>query len=143
VSAPPDKDRIALRHLRVGWYALLVSLTLGLVLEALHAIKAPLYLDAGNETRRLMWRLAHAHGTLVALVNIAYGLTVQRVPESANMVASRCLLAALVLLPLGFFGGGIAIRAGDPGIAVALVPAGGVALAVGVALVARSIRSTE
>ncbi len=133
-------QRVAVRHLRLGWWALLVYLLLGLVLETLHGFKVGAYLDVGNETRRLMWRLAHAHGTLLALVNIAYGLTVRGAPLAAGSLVSPCLLGALVLIPLGFFGGGIVLHGADPGLAVLLVPAGAVALAVGVAGAARAVR---
>jgi hypothetical protein len=136
-------DGIGMRHLRVGWWALLVYLLLGLALEGMHGFKVGAYLDVGNETRRLMWRLAHAHGTLLALVNIAYGLTARSVPAataSGSWLASPCLLGALALIPLGFFGGGIVVHGADPGVAVLLVPAGAVALAVGVAAVARAMR---
>ena len=57
---------VADAHLSFGWWALFVFLMLGLVLEALHAFKFGYYLDSSNETRRLVWRLAHAHGTLIA-----------------------------------------------------------------------------
>ena len=56
------------RHLRVGWWSLLLFATLGLVLESLQGFKVRAYLDVSNETRRLMWTLAHAHGTLVGIV---------------------------------------------------------------------------
>ena len=69
-------DRLARRHLRFGWAAVLVFAVLGLTLETLHGFKIRLYLDLSNETRRLMWTLAHAHGTLLGIVNIVYGLTV-------------------------------------------------------------------
>jgi hypothetical protein len=46
-------------------------------------------------------------------------------------------MAGLVLVPLGFFAGGVTIHGGDPGLAVILVPAGAVAMAIGVAIVAR------
>jgi hypothetical protein len=138
-EAPPDAD-IARRHLRVGWWALLVYLLLGLLLEGLLAYKAGFYLDVGNETRRLMWRLAHAHGTLLSLINVVYGLTVRSTPETASGLASGCLLSALVLVPLGFFAGGMVVHGGDPSVAVLVVPAGAIALAVAVGAVARAIR---
>jgi hypothetical protein len=131
---------IARRHLRAGWWALLLYVLLGLLLEGLLAFKAGCYLDVGNETRRLMWRLAHAHGTLLSLINVVYGLTVRGTPEVATGLASGCLLAALVLVPLGFFAGGIVVYGGDPGLAILVVPAGAVALAVGVATIARAMR---
>ncbi len=137
-----DEDRAALarRHLRIGWWALLAYLFLGALLETLHGFKVPFYLDVGNESRRLMWTLAHAHGTLLALVNVVYGLTVFWVPEAAKPLASACLLASLGLLPLGFFAGGLVIHGGDPGASVLIVPAAAVALAVGVGVVARALR---
>lgn len=128
------------RHLRAGYWALAVYLVLGVVLESLHATKAGFYLDVGSETRRLMFRLAHAHGTLFALVNVVYGLTVRALPETAKPVASAGLLGGLVLVPLGFLLGGIVVHGGDPGLAVVLAPAGAVAMAVGVVTVARSLR---
>jgi hypothetical protein len=128
------------RNLRIGWWALALFIALGVALEALHATKAGFYLDEGNETRRLMWRLAHAHGTLIALVNVVYGLCVRTEIVSPTPLASRSLLAALVLLPLGFFLGGISAKGGDPGIGAALVPAGALALIIGIIQVARSAR---
>ena len=65
--------QLADRNLRFGWWALLFFLSLGAVLETLQGFKIGWYLDVGNETRRLMFTLAHAHGTLLALVNIAAG----------------------------------------------------------------------
>jgi len=135
-----ESQRVAVRHLRAGWWALLVYLLLGLVLETMHGFKVAAYLDVGNETRRLMWRLAHAHGTLLALVNVAYGLTVRSAPVAAGSLASPCLLASLALVPIGFFGGGIVVHGGDPGLAILLVPAGAVALAFGVGSIARAVR---
>jgi hypothetical protein len=134
-----DPERIARRHLLVGWAALLVYLTFGLFLEMLYGFKAGFYLDVGNEARRLMWRLAHAHGTLLALVNVAYGLTVKAVPEAADGLASACLCVALVLVPLGFFLGGAFTNGGDPGVMVLVVPPGAVALAIGTGFVVRSL----
>jgi hypothetical protein len=64
-------NQLADRNLRFGWWSLLVFLSLGAVLEALHGFKIGWYVDVGNETRRLMFTLAQAHGTLLALVNIA------------------------------------------------------------------------
>src|SRR5213076_1386111 len=67
------------RNLRFGWWSLLIFLLFGGALETLHGFKIGWYLDVGNEMRRLMFTLAHAHGTLLALVNIAAGLTARSV----------------------------------------------------------------
>lgn len=132
---------LAEKHLRIGYWALALFVTLGLVLETLHAFKVGAYLDVRNETRRLMWRLAHAHGTLLALVHIAYALTVRVHPRSARPIASVGLTVALVLIPGGFFAGGIAVHGGDPSPAVLAVPAGFVALVVALVSVGLSLRA--
>ncbi len=132
-------EQVVRRHLLLGWTALLFYLGFGLLLEILHGFKAGFYLDVGNESRRLMWRLAHAHGTLLGLVNVVYGLTVKTVPEAAHGLASVCLSTALVLVPLGFFLGGTLIKGGDPGPMVLIVPPGAAALAIGVGIVVRAI----
>lgn len=141
MSPPTEQaDRLVVRHLRVGWWGLLVFLSLGLALEALHGFKVGAYLDVGNETRRLMWRLAHAHGTLLSLVNLAYAFTVRARPTAAVSLASTGLVVAWALVPLGFFAGGVTVHGGDPGLPVLLVPVGAVALFAGVLSAARAIR---
>jgi hypothetical protein len=133
------------RHLRVGWWSLLAFLTLGLVLEALSGFKVGLYLDVSSSTRRLMWTLAHAHGTLLSVLNIVFALTLRLVPgwrEPPRRTASRCLLGALALMPLGFFLGGVRTHGGDPGLGVLLVPPGAFLLFVAVLLTARASSET-
>ena len=119
-------DDCAARHLRVGWRALLVFAALGLLLESLQGFKVAAYLDVSNETRRLMWRLAHAHGTLLAVVNILFALTLRTSPSTLPAASriSPVLIAATLLLPLGFFLGGLWFYAGDPGPGILLVPIG-------------------
>ncbi|PYJ94738.1 MAG: hypothetical protein DME62_03125 [Verrucomicrobia bacterium] len=113
------------RNLRFGWWSLLVFLSLGGVLETLHGFKIGWYVDVGNETRRLMFTLAHAHGTLLALVNIVVGLMVRILDRFAlRSSVSFALIWAAILLPGGFFLGGIVIYDGDPGLGVWLVPVG-------------------
>src|SRR5438094_5488850 len=125
------------RNLRFGWWSLLVFLCVGATLEALHGFKIGWYVDVGNETRRLMFTLAHAHGTLLALVNIAAGLTARMVERfTLRPSVSFALIWAALLLPAGFFLGGIVIYDGDPGLSVWLVPVGAVLLFYGVARVA-------
>ncbi len=148
-TAELNDDPLALvvrRHMRVGWLSLLVFLTLGLVLEALHGMKVQFYLNAMNETRRLMWTLAHAHGTLLALVQLGFAFTVLQVPAwraRSRTIASTSLLAAGVLMPGGFFLGGVWVYAGDPGLGILLVPVGGVLLFVAVLLLALSLKNFE
>jgi hypothetical protein len=128
------------RHLRVGWWSLLVFAILGLTLEALHGFKVRAYLDTSNETRRLMWTLAHAHGIGLALVHIVFGVMLRAAPDSAPRnvsLTSTALVLASVLLPGGFFLGGVVFYAGDPGVGIALVPVGAAALLYAVFSIAR------
>lgn len=135
---------VAVGQMRFGWWALLAFLSTGVVLEALQGFKAGFYLDVSNETRRHLWTLGHAHGSLLALVNVAFGVCLAVVPTAdptASRRASVSLRAAAILLPGGFFLGGAVFYAGDPGLGVALVPLGALALFAGVLLAARSLRS--
>lgn len=137
---PPDRHE--LRHLRFGWWSLLAWLVTGLVLEALHGWKVSWYLAVGNETRRLLLTLAHAHGTLLALVQLAFAAALARIAVTGPLpralrFASPCLIAAALLLPIGFVLGAIGIYGGsDPGPGILLVPVGASLLLVGVALTA-------
>ena len=139
-SEPAVSDAVAFRSLRFGWWALAISLTLGLGLEVLHGFKIGWYLDVGNEMRRLMFTLAHTHGTLLALVNIASGASAKIF--GANLLPDRAASAvrlAANLMPLGFLLGGIVIHDGDPGLGVLLVPIGGFLLAYGVFAIATAV----
>jgi hypothetical protein len=144
---PPHEDRpdaetlrLARWHLRFGWWWLLLFLSLGIGLEALHGFKIDWYLAYG--TRREMWRLAHAHGTLLALVHLAFAATLPlaaRVKGRWQSVASRCLTGAAIALPTGFFLGGLYLYSADPGLGIVLVPLGAVLLFVAVLLTARNV----
>ena len=131
----------ARRHVRFGWWSLLLFASLGLALELLHGFKAGFYLDVQNETRRLMWTLAHAHGVLIGLVHVAFAVTIQLRPQATTRrpLASACLIFASILLPGGFFLGGLVIHQGDPGIGVFLTPAGGLSLLAAVVITAQSL----
>jgi hypothetical protein len=143
VTTPPaDSSTVYVkRHLRFGWWSFLGFSTLGLVLELLHGFKASLYLDASQDSRRLMWTLAHAHGTLLAVVHLLFAIALRSIPSlgtSHLRLISQSLLAASVLLPGGFFLAGIRVYAGDPGLGILLVPPGAVLLLIALALLARS-----
>ena len=72
-------------HLRFGWWSMLVFLSLGILLEALHGFKVGFYLNVGSETRRLMWTLAHAHGVLLGLANVAFAATMYVLPARGGL----------------------------------------------------------
>src|SRR5215472_11358415 len=113
-AAGTDQANLCGRHLRFGWWGLAVFLTLGIIVESLHGFKVGWYLNVSNETRRLMLTLGHAHGTLLALVNLGFCLTLPLIPfwePKKRRFASGCLLAASVLMPAGFILGGISIHA--------------------------------
>ena len=136
---PSMQDATRRLHLVFGWWQLLVFLSLGIGLEMMHGFKVGWYLDADQETRRLMLTLAHTHGTLLGLVNLAFSWSVTQISDwkSSNLwVASRSLIAASVLMPLGFFLGGLITYAGDPNLAILLLPAGGFFLLVSALLTA-------
>jgi hypothetical protein len=144
-AATTDREALLVtRHLRIGWWSLAAFLSLGIVLEALHGFKIGWYLDVSNATRRLLLTLAHVHGTLLALVHLAFaatlGLRAPRVlPRAA--VASACLTGAGIALPFGFLLGGLWPWGADPGLGIVLVPVGAALLLAGVVVVALDLRT--
>jgi len=142
-DAPATRaDALVQRHLAFGWWSIALFTTFGLLLEAGHGLKLGWYLDAGNATRRLSFTLGHAHGTLLGFANIAFALSFKhaRLGATAASRASLALLAATVMMPLGFILGGFGFYAGDPGLAIALVPPGALLLVVATLLIARGFR---
>ncbi len=138
-SPQSDVSVLSRRHLQFGWWSLLCFLTLGIILEALHGFKVGWYLKPAFETRRLMWTLGHAHGTLLALVNAVFGISLAVLSGNVSRAqrwASPCLMGATFLLPGGFFLGGIYTYFGDPGLGIFLVPVGALLLLIGVLLTA-------
>ena len=139
-SASDTRERaLRQRHLAFGWCTVLFFLAVGVVLEALHALKLDAYLAPANEVRRLLFTLAHAHGTLLGILNLAYAASLRDASPGRLQTlakASPLLIAGSLLLPLGFLLGGIWIHDGDPGLLVLLVPPGAVLLLVAVGLCA-------
>ena len=136
---------IARRHLQLAWWFLLGFLSLGVLLEALHGLKVGWYVDVSNSTRRHMWTLAHAHGTLLALIQMAFALSLRLLPDPGAVpigFVSRCLIGATILLPGGFLLGGLFIYAGDPGLGILLVPPGAALLFASVFLMARGMAAS-
>lgn len=132
----PGPSQLVRHHLRFGWVAMVVFVSAGIGLEALHAFKSPAYLGVDQGTRRLMWTLAHAHGIGLSLLHMGLAATVGAFEGPGLGVkldlASRLLTWATVLLPAGFFLGGAVTHDGDPGIGIILVPLGALALWVAV-----------
>lgn len=142
-KSPFDRNtRYVFRHLGFGWGTLLLFLSLGMVLEAMHAFKIGWYVDESNTARHWMWTLAHTHGTLLALVHIAFAVTLRALPENVRLqrFASPCLLGASVLLPGGFLAGGVVLRGGGPELGFLLVSIGAVLLVAAVLVTALGVR---
>lgn len=112
--------------LRYGWTAVAAFLLLGLFLESLHLIKASFYMDL--RIRQELWTLAHAHGTLLAVLNLLFALSGEHciVSERARQLGSQAMRAGALLVPVGFFLGGIGTYEGDPSLFVVFVPIGAV-----------------
>lgn len=130
---------VAKTHLLVGWWSLVLFVALGIALETMHGLKIGWYLDVGNENRRLLWTLAHAHGALLGLVHISFAWSVLRVPSwhrRWRRVASRCLVASGALVPLGFLLGGVFLYEGQTGLVIAVVPGAAILLLISVLLLA-------
>lgn len=127
MNDPSPNNASLKRTLRTGWLLLAVALPFGVTLEALHGWKVQAYL--GSEMRREMWRLAHAHGTLLGILCLVYTVVADKfLPEKALRSGARLVSWGAVLMPLGFFLGGILNSEGDPSLGVVLVPVGALLL---------------
>lgn len=131
-----NAGRARVRLLRSGWIGILAYLLVGMGLEVLHGWKVPWYLDVGQSSRRLMWTLAHTHGTLFSVVAVAASVSLPWARANASKAAGWIawgVMGGQILMPLGFFLGGLWLRAGEPGVGVFLVPVGAVMMLIGVA----------
>lgn len=142
VAAEP---RIIARHLLFGWGLAATFIVLGLALELLHGFKIQWYLAMANETRRLLWTLAHAHGVLLGLLNVAYALSLRGFPVrgSRQDLVSALLMGGSLCLPAGFLLGGIVVHGGDPNLFIALSPIGGCLLVAALPMVAYNFVPTK
>ncbi len=158
MSDPTEaRGAIVTRHMVIGWWSLLIFVVLGLVLESMHGFKVAWYVNSGEpETTRLMMRLAHAHGTFLSLVHLAFAWTVSQATGfqgRSRSVASRSVQAAGILVPAGFLLAGLpgfvktgglrlGVLGGDPGLGIVLVPIGALLLILALYLVARGASTT-
>jgi len=133
------KDRATRRALLTGWLLLAFSLPLGLTLEALHAMKVPVYL--GSALRRELWTLAHAHGNLLGILCLVFAALAGRMggePGGRARLANLLSVGA-VSMPLGFLLGGVLNSEGDPSAGILLVPIGGVVLLWALLMASRAV----
>ena len=127
------------KTLRTGWLLLAIALPLGVTLEALHAFKVQSYL--ASEMRREMWRLAHAHGTLLGILCLVFAAVADaHVPQVIRGRVAAFIRWGAVLMPLGFFLGGVLNSEGDPSLGILLVPVGALLLVVALVRVALAPR---
>jgi hypothetical protein len=123
-------------HLRLALVLVALVLSSGLVLESLVGLRTRAWMD--DALLRELVRLAHAHGGLLGLVNVALAFAMGwlKTPELwARRVRVAALLGA-VLVVAGFFGGGVWHGVSDPGPMVLFVPAGALLVIASVVAVA-------
>ncbi|TYB70194.1 hypothetical protein FXF51_03765 [Nonomuraea sp. PA05] len=103
----------------------------GVTLLRLLMRNVPGYLD--NPVRRGLWRAGHAHAGVLVLFALVAMLYVDQsgLPEALKAVTRTLIVAAPILMPLGFFLS--VVRPGDtkPSKLIYLTVAGGVCLAAG------------
>jgi len=122
-----------------GWMSVACWMAIGLLLEGLIGYKTPVYLN--DPQRRELFRLAHAHGTLLGVVLIAAALSSRYiVPPPAACLALRL---GAVLMPIGFLFAGVWHPEGDPGLAIWLVPPGALLLIFGATALALGLRGNK
>jgi cytochrome bd-type quinol oxidase subunit 2 len=121
-----------------GWLSLAIWMTVGLFLEGLLGYKIPAYL--GDPQRRELFRLAHAHGTLLSLVLLMAALCINHFEIDLSKPARRALQSGAVLMPLGFLLAGIWHTESDPGLAIWLVPIAALMLLFGIIALALASR---
>ena len=133
-EAPRPLERLMLQ----GWVSIAGWMSFGLLLEGLLGYKIPAFLE--DAQRRELFRLAHTHGTLLALVLIAAALCGRLFDIRPPSVALAALRLGAVLMPLGFLLGGIWHPEGDPGVGIWLVPPGALMVIFGAIATAMAIR---
>jgi hypothetical protein len=118
-----------------------VWLTFGLVLEGFLGYKTPAYLQ--DSVRRELFRLAHAHGTLLSLLLLVSALACDRFDLDVARAAQLSLRIGVTVLPLGFLIAGVWHYESDPGLAIWLVPVSAVMVLFGLVTIVLSFRQTK
>jgi hypothetical protein len=112
--------------IRQGWISLALWIAFGILVEGFNAFRSPGLVD--DAVRREMFRLAHAHGTLLNLILLAAAICARLELIRLGRVTSFELRAAVILLPAGFLFGGLWHFRDEPGLGISLVPIGAVLL---------------
>jgi hypothetical protein len=112
--------------IRQGWISLGIWIAFGILIEGFIGFRTPALLD--DSVRRELFRLAHAHGTLLSLVLITAAICARLELIRLGRIGALGLRSAALLLPMGFFLGGLWHFKDDPGLGIVLVPVGAVLL---------------
>ena len=93
--------------------------------------RTPGYLD--NPVRQNLWRAGHAHAGVLVILALVGMLLVDHADLSSTLktVVRTTLVAAPILMPLGFFLSVASPRSEQPNRLLALVPIGGLSLSIG------------
>jgi hypothetical protein len=112
--------------IRQGWISMALWIAFGILIEGFSAFRSPAYLD--DAVRREMFRLAHAHGTLLNLVLLGAAICAHLNLIRLGPMTSLGLRSAVLLLPAGFLFAGLWHFKDEPGPAILLVPVGALLL---------------
>ena len=121
-----------------AWFGLAFWMAFGLLVEGLIGFRSPAYLQ--DPVRREVFRLAHAHGTLLSILLLLANLYIQRGLASPPELGVLLLRIGVFVMPIGFLLGGIWHFESEPGIGIFLAPIGGVLVVFGVVTLALSSR---
>lgn len=121
-----------------GWVSLAFWISFGLLLESLMAYKSPAYLD--DPQRRELFRLAHAHGSVLGMVLIIAAIWARGISARLSRLAVVALRLGAAVMPLGFLAAGLWHPESEPGLAIWLVPAGALPLIFSLTSIALSSR---
>lgn len=140
-------EALARRHQVWGWRLLAFFMAGGLILESMHGFKIGFYLDPSNELRRELWTLAHAHGTLVSVLQLLFSQVVARGWWSSFKRVRLCsflYFGAVLFLPGGFFLGGLWPHDNsDPWIGIWWVPLGALFLIIAALVTASQVSESS
>jgi hypothetical protein len=109
-------------------------MTFGLLFEGLIGYRSPAYLN--DPMRRELFRLAHAHGTILSLLLLIAGFCLASKQIELPKAAMFSLRIGAFVMPIGFLLGGIWHTETDPNFLIVLSPIGGVMVIFGVIAIA-------
>lgn len=132
------KDEASFGLAKQAWFGLAFWMAFGLLVEGLIGFRSPAYLQ--DPVRREVFRLAHAHGTLLSILLLLANLYIQRGLASPPELGVLLLRIGVFVMPIGFLLGGIWHFESEPGIGIFLAPIGGVLVVFGVVTLALSSR---